>query len=259
MFTLCSQRRYILIYSCVIGGCRWRVVAAYSKGIKFNDALSLYLAVADAESLPCGWSRHAEFSFTVVNQMSEEHSQLQDVFRDFTETEGWFDHKTPVCGCASSFPLGKLDAKYGGFILNYQVKVVAEVKVLEAIGKSIEDTTTNPPPVEEVSFTSVYGFPVIPSEVELVSRMFENHPDVALEWRNVYNPYSKRGHMYSLIGLIETLQKPLQEISMSNLANARDTMVFLRYAGLQLDWVEKKMKELTAKKMEKEELGQVDI
>ncbi|XP_010497507.1 PREDICTED: MATH domain and coiled-coil domain-containing protein At3g58200-like, partial [Camelina sativa] len=124
VYSLQSENIYSDIF--VIGGCRWRLVAAYSKGIIFNDALSLYLTVADVESLPSGWSRHAEFSFTVVNQSSEEHSQLQDVFRDFTETEGWFDDKTPVCGFASSFPLGKLDAKYGGFILNYQVKVVAE-------------------------------------------------------------------------------------------------------------------------------------
>lgn len=95
----------------------------WTRGIS-NDWLSLSLSVADAEYFPFGWSRHAEFSFTIVNQISEELSKLEDIFRDFTETQGWFDHETPACECASSIPLGKLDAKYGGFLLNGQVKIV---------------------------------------------------------------------------------------------------------------------------------------
>ncbi|CAH8274704.1 unnamed protein product [Arabidopsis lyrata] len=258
--------------SFVIGGCSWRLVATYFKRNIFNDSLSLSLslAVADAEYLPFGWKRHAEFSFTIVNQISEEFSQVQDIFRDFTETQEWFDHRTLACGCASSFPLAKLDAKYGGFILNEQVKIVAEVKVLVAIGKSDEadkplkkikieyyDFLSDTPPVVEEP-TIVYGFPVVSPEVELVSRIFENHPDVASGLRKDMSPYTKRAHMYSLICVIETLNKPLQEISRSYLVDARDRLVFLRSAGLLLDWVEKKLDEVT-EKMDKEEQGQGDI
>ncbi|XP_010431386.1 PREDICTED: MATH domain and coiled-coil domain-containing protein At3g58370-like [Camelina sativa] len=138
----------------VIGGCNWRVVAT-SKGEKYNESLSLSLAVADAESLPFGWRRHVEFSFTIVNQLSEEqHSELEDIFRDFTETKVIFDYKTHECGCASSIPLGRLDAKYGGLILNEQVKILGEVNVLEAVWKS------GPITIE------LHGFQVFPSEMK---------------------------------------------------------------------------------------------
>jgi len=40
-----------------------------------SDHLSLYLDVAESESLPCGWRRHAQFSFTIVNHIPEKCSQ----------------------------------------------------------------------------------------------------------------------------------------------------------------------------------------
>ncbi|XP_010412794.1 PREDICTED: MATH domain and coiled-coil domain-containing protein At3g58370-like [Camelina sativa] len=120
----------------VIDGCNWRVVATL-KGNKYDESLYLSLAVPDAESLPFGWRRRAEFSFTIVNQLSEKHSEVQDIFRDFTETTEVFDYNTPERGCASSIPLGKLDAKYCGLIFDEQVKIFGELDVLEVILQDI--------------------------------------------------------------------------------------------------------------------------
>lgn len=53
----------------------------------------------------------------------------------FSETQQWFDQKTPDWGFKWMFPLGKLKAKKGGFLVNGEVKIVAEVEVLEVIGK----------------------------------------------------------------------------------------------------------------------------
>ncbi|XP_010507471.1 PREDICTED: MATH domain and coiled-coil domain-containing protein At3g58370-like [Camelina sativa] len=97
----------------VIDGCNWRVVATL-KGNKYDESLYLSLAVPDAESLPFGWRRRAEFSFTIRS----------------------FDYNTPERGCASSIPLGKLDAKYCGLIFDEQVKIFGELDVLEVICKS---------------------------------------------------------------------------------------------------------------------------
>ena len=50
---------------------------AFPKGDKKADYLSLYLEVPDDESLPSGWRRHAKFSFTFVNKISEKLSKLR--------------------------------------------------------------------------------------------------------------------------------------------------------------------------------------
>ena len=53
-----------------------RCLIAYPKGSKV-DSLSLYLGVADHESLPLGWTRNAKFSLKLVNQFSDKSSILR--------------------------------------------------------------------------------------------------------------------------------------------------------------------------------------
>lgn len=45
-----------------------RRVLIFSKGNSV-DHLSMYVDVADAANLPHGWSKHAQLSLTVVNQI----------------------------------------------------------------------------------------------------------------------------------------------------------------------------------------------
>lgn len=96
------QSRKIYSDEFLIGGCKWyekknllfsvhvikiclgansfsftvRCLIAYPKGSKV-DSLSLYLGVADHESLPLGWTRNAKFSLKVVNQFSDKSSILR--------------------------------------------------------------------------------------------------------------------------------------------------------------------------------------
>ncbi|PWA94172.1 TRAF-like protein [Artemisia annua] len=51
----------------VVGGYKWRVLI-FPKGNNV-DHLSMYLDVADSTALPYGWSRYAQFSLAVVNQI----------------------------------------------------------------------------------------------------------------------------------------------------------------------------------------------
>ncbi|KAG7565875.1 TRAF-like [Arabidopsis suecica] len=236
----------------VIGGCSWRFMAT-CKGNKFNDNLSLSLVVADAEDLPFGWGRHAKFSFTIMNQVSEEQdSQLQDMFRDFTETEEWFDDKTRACPCATSLPLGKLDAKYGGLILNEQVKILAEINVLEAIGKSVvsEETLKKIKQEEETSTIELHGFPVHPSEVELLSIVFKEHPDFASDFigKNFHSLW-KRMFIDMLISLFGILFRPT---SRTGLVHAHHTIVYMEKCGFKVGWLEEKLNEVTQNKDEEE-------
>ncbi|KAL9295410.1 MATH domain and coiled-coil domain-containing protein [Arabidopsis thaliana] len=109
----------------VIGDCKWRLVA-FPKGYK-ADYLSLYLEVADLKSLPSGWRRYVKFRASIVNQLSQELSVQQ-------ETQRWFDQNAPGWGFENMLLLTELNAKDGGFLVNGQVMIVAEVEFLEVIG-----------------------------------------------------------------------------------------------------------------------------
>lgn len=52
----------------------------------------------------------------------------------FTETEEWLSEKSLALTCFRMLPLAELHAKDGGFMANVEVKIVAEVDVLEVIG-----------------------------------------------------------------------------------------------------------------------------
>lgn len=54
----------------------------------------------------------------------------------FTEATEWFDQKTHSFGFTKLLPLAKLHAKDGGFLVNEELKIVAEVNVLQVIGES---------------------------------------------------------------------------------------------------------------------------
>lgn len=46
------------------------------------DYLSMYLDVADSASLPYGWSRFAQFSLAVVNQIQSKYSIRKGILED---------------------------------------------------------------------------------------------------------------------------------------------------------------------------------
>jgi len=53
-----------------------RRLLVYPEGFnKSGDHLSLFLEVADPRSLPPGWSRHARYLLTIVNQHSDKISK----------------------------------------------------------------------------------------------------------------------------------------------------------------------------------------
>ncbi|KAF3651249.1 hypothetical protein FXO37_18096 [Capsicum annuum] len=55
-----------------VGGYKWRILI-FPKGNN-ADHLSMYLDVADSQSLPYGWSRYAHFSLAVLNQVHNKYT-----------------------------------------------------------------------------------------------------------------------------------------------------------------------------------------
>jgi ubiquitin carboxyl-terminal hydrolase 7 len=61
----------------VVGGYKWRVLV-FPRGNN-TDYLSMYLDVADSHLLPPGWSRYAQFSLAVVNQLDSKMSMRKGI------------------------------------------------------------------------------------------------------------------------------------------------------------------------------------
>ncbi|KAL9307914.1 putative MATH/TRAF domain-containing protein [Arabidopsis thaliana] len=233
----------------VVGDSKWRLYA-YPKG---NKSLSLFLNVADSESLPDGWKRHTKFRLTVVNQTSEKLS------KKIVATSRWFDQKHPSFGTQAMLPLTELLDINGGFLVNGEVKIVAEVGVLEVVGKS--DVLVETPLVNES--IDVNGFQVLSSQVsekssliwfttyssmfhlqvESVNNLFKKHPDIASKC-HLENPLLRTTYLNSLLNLTEILCQSPKKLSNNDLANAYSTLTCLTKAGFKLDWLEKKLKEV---------------
>lgn len=79
----------------------------------------------------------------------------------FTDAKKWFDEESPRWGRLSMFPLNEIHAKESGFLVNGALKIVAEIEVLEVIGKLdvAEETSTMTETI------NVNGFQLLPSQV----------------------------------------------------------------------------------------------
>ncbi|MBA0732514.1 hypothetical protein Gogos_016601, partial [Gossypium gossypioides] len=113
-----AKKHYSEVF--VVGGYKWRILL-FPKGNNV-DHLSMYLDVADSASLPYGWSRYAQFSLAVVNQIHNKYSIRKDTQHQFNARESdW--------GFTSFMPLGELYDPCRGYLVNDTLIVEAEVVV----------------------------------------------------------------------------------------------------------------------------------
>ncbi|KAF8061051.1 hypothetical protein N665_1213s0007 [Sinapis alba] len=238
------QREKLCSDPFVVARCKWRL-CAYPKGNNV-DYLFLFLEVADHDSLPCGWRRNVQYSLSIVNQNTIKHSRQND-------EQKWFGEESPRRGCVSMFPLNEIHAKESGYLVNGELKIVAEIEVIEVLGKLdiTEETSTI------IETIDVNGFQVLPSQMELVSRLLERHPEIASDF-STKNSNLRTGYMSLLLSLIETLRQSHHELSKTDLAEADAALGSMTNAGFKLDWLEKKLDEMAEKK-EKEEAGEIRV
>ncbi|GMI70096.1 ubiquitin-specific protease 12 [Hibiscus trionum] len=103
-----------------IGGYKWRILI-FPKGNNV-DHLSIYLDVADSATLPYGWSRYAQFSLAVCNQVHNKYTIRKDTQHQFNARESdW--------GFTSFMPLGELYDPSRGFLVNDTCIVEADIAV----------------------------------------------------------------------------------------------------------------------------------
>ncbi|KAF7153501.1 hypothetical protein RHSIM_Rhsim01G0198200 [Rhododendron simsii] len=108
----------------VVGGYRWRILI-FPKGNNVEH-LSMYLDVADSANLPYGWSRYAQFSLAIVNQVQTKYSVRKDTQHQFNARESdW--------GFTSFMPLGELYDHGRGYLVNDTCIIEAEVAVRRVV------------------------------------------------------------------------------------------------------------------------------
>ncbi|RWR80358.1 ubiquitin carboxyl-terminal hydrolase 12 isoform X1 [Cinnamomum micranthum f. kanehirae] len=113
-----AKKQYSDVF--VVGGYKWRVLI-FPKGNNV-DHLSMYLDVADSTTLPYGWSRYAQFSLAIVNQIHNKYTVRKDTQHQFYARESdW--------GFTSFMPLSELYDPIRGYLVNDTCIVEAEVVV----------------------------------------------------------------------------------------------------------------------------------
>ncbi|XP_040994176.1 ubiquitin C-terminal hydrolase 12-like isoform X1 [Juglans microcarpa x Juglans regia] len=107
-----------------VGGYKWRILI-FPKGNNV-DHLSMYLDVADSSTLPYGWSRYAQFSLSVINQIHNKYSIRK-------ETQHQFNARESDWGFTSFMPLGELYDPSRGYLVNDTCIVEADVAVRRVV------------------------------------------------------------------------------------------------------------------------------
>nr|CAB3478443.1 unnamed protein product [Digitaria exilis] len=124
----------------MVGGYKWRVLV-FPRGNN-TDQLSMYLDVADANFLPIGWSRYAQFSLAVINQLDSKMSLRKAkpiVLFDFlsfffsTEATHHFNARESDWGFTSFMPLMDLFDSSKGYVVNDKCIIEAEVVVRKVV------------------------------------------------------------------------------------------------------------------------------
>ncbi|GMY23515.1 ubiquitin carboxyl-terminal hydrolase 12-like isoform X6 [Fagus crenata] len=114
-----------------VGGYKWRILI-FPKGNNVEH-LSMYLDVADSTNLPYGWSRYAQFSLSVVNQ-------IHNKFSIRKETQHQFNSRESDWGFTSFMPLGELYDPGRGYLVNDTCIVEADVAVRRVVDYWLHDS-----------------------------------------------------------------------------------------------------------------------
>ncbi|KAL7252579.1 hypothetical protein ACSBR1_007193 [Camellia fascicularis] len=113
--SLCTKKLYSSTFS--TGSYKWRMLL-FPKGNNTNH-LSMYVEVPDSAVLPYGWSRYAQFSLAVIDQIHN-----QNFVRKVKQHE--FNSEESDWGFTSFMPLSELHDPSKGFLVNDTIIIEAD-------------------------------------------------------------------------------------------------------------------------------------
>ncbi|CAH9096526.1 unnamed protein product [Cuscuta epithymum] len=113
---------------------KWRVLLfpRGNKTMKIEDHMSLYLDVADASSLPNGWSISTNFSLTLIDQIDSKRTTKK-------EENHTFHAKERDWGFHNFIPLSDLHDKSGGYLVEDTCLIEVEVNVPDHVSPCVNN------------------------------------------------------------------------------------------------------------------------
>ncbi|CAA7038142.1 unnamed protein product [Microthlaspi erraticum] len=204
------------------GGCEWHLILC-PKGSFEDDHLSLYLYASYPESLLPGWRRRANYRFVLLHQSGKVLLRTAGDQRSFSD-EG------PCWGYDRLLPHAKL--KEEGFLENDKLTIEVYINVVEVIHEG--NTNAN-------EMATVHDFDALYSHVNPVGEMIAQDPYDIIE-------VMQAAYTNILLGLIETLRKPPQSLTETELSNADSDLKVLTEAGFKLDWLKSRLEEVALKR-----------
>ncbi|KAJ4895214.1 MATH domain and coiled-coil domain-containing protein [Raphanus sativus] len=209
------------------GGCEW-LVCVYPKGQSGSDHLSLFLHVANCDSLMLGWKRRASYSLVLLNQSGKE------LFRTLEEKKcKLFCNEHQSWGYSEVLPLSKLQEK--GFLEKDTLIMKIYIKVFEVVhqGKSTEN--------EMLDFC---GFQIPISQYTLLKETVLRKPDFAIDFETKKQVLKTKYR--TVLRILKTLSKPPQSLSLAELGKAQSELNVLEEAtGFKLEWFNSKIEQLS--------------
>ncbi|XP_077252710.1 ubiquitin C-terminal hydrolase 12-like [Tasmannia lanceolata] len=97
----------------------------------FHKRSEIFLCIADSSSLPVGWSRDVNYSFSVIDQLHN-----KSTLKRSSESTGRFHAGRPVLGYSSFMSFTKLQDRAKGYIMNDTCIIEAEATVLDVVPKN---------------------------------------------------------------------------------------------------------------------------
>ncbi|CAH8265706.1 unnamed protein product [Arabidopsis lyrata] len=216
----------------VSGGYEW-YIDLYPKGNSLcHDHLSLYLYVTNSKSFRSGWKRIANFYFVLLNQSDKV------LYRSPIE-QHTFQTNSMSWGFRKTLPRSKFKKKR--FLENDRLIVEVHIQIVETFDGERGDV------LEKKETVDINGFQVLASQITPARKLFAVHPDLADDFKPK-NQVVRTEYMNVLLNLIETLNKPSQDHSETELSNAHSKLSELTEAGFKLEWLKSKLDEVSLKR-----------
>ncbi|XP_023640423.1 MATH domain and coiled-coil domain-containing protein At2g42465 [Capsella rubella] len=227
------------------GGCDW-ILKVYPKGNGDDNYLSLFLSPDDPKSLGLNWKRKANFYFVLLNQSGRELHRTPEI------GDQWFCADALSWGFPQTLPRRKLVDKI--FMENDRFSIEIYIKVSEVVegyhmfpasftNKLLRSCLEYPDKTDKET-VDVNGFQVLSSQVTSVRKVFEDHPDIAVDIRSK-NQVVKTEYMNVLLRVMETMGKPSENMSETELSNAHSELTELTEVGFKVEWLKTKLEEVT--------------
>ncbi|CAN8320782.1 unnamed protein product [Cochlearia groenlandica] len=149
-----------------------------------------------------------------------------------------YEGKSISWGFRTAMPLSKFQEI--GFLEKDRLIIEVYINIIEACdGEIIGYVSDNKNETVDIN-----GFQVLASQATMVKKIFEKHPEFALDFKRK-NKVVKTRYMNVLLDLINTLNKPWLNLSETEQIKVYNDLDDLTEVGFNLDWLNSRFEEIS--------------